>query len=155
MTDTIYSHRPSMYFKGITPQEIDGLQAVLRLVITVAKHDSFSRLALCEHPSWMPMNIFLGLVTCSVPITLKASLLQTLGALANSREMTIQMWEYIEAAQILVTVPSTSAYQSRGEWIYIILYTLIVQNFTFTTTKLWLHNFIYCYQDSLKKKFVL
>lgn len=110
--DTIY--RRSIFPKGITPQEIKGLHAVLRLIRTIAENDEFSRLALCEHPDWTPLTILLGLVGCSVPIKIKADLLTTLAGLCKSQETALQMWNNIESSQILVTVPTTSSYQPRG-----------------------------------------
>lgn len=112
-TDMIYRHR-SAFHKGITPHEIDGLQAVLLLIKTVAEQDEFSRVALCEHPGWVPLTILLGLVSCPIPIPLKADLLSTLAMLAKSPETAAQMWNNLESSQILVTIPSTSNYQPRG-----------------------------------------
>lgn len=106
--------RQNLFHKGITPQEIEGLQAVLYVIRKVADNDDFSRLALCEHPGWAPLNVLLGLVSCSVPVPLKADLLLTLASLAKLPQIAAQLWEMLEASQILVTIPSTSNYQPRG-----------------------------------------
>ncbi|VEN41265.1 unnamed protein product [Callosobruchus maculatus] len=111
--DTVYRNRPSFH-KGVSPQEIEGLHAVLLLIRTVAEHDEFSRLALCEHPGWLPLTVLLGLVSCSIPIPLKSDMLLTLAALSKSSENATQMWENLEASQILVTIPTTSSYAPRG-----------------------------------------
>lgn len=111
--DTVYRHRTT-FLKGITPQEIQGLHAVLLLIRTIANNDNFSRLALCEHPGWAPLSVLIGLVSCSITIPLKADLLLTLAALSKSTETASQMWNNLEASQILVTVPTTSSYQPRG-----------------------------------------
>ncbi|CAH1259504.1 unnamed protein product [Diabrotica balteata] len=111
--DTVYMSRATFH-KGVSPQELEGLHAVLELIRAVAEHDEFSRLALCEHPGWSPLTVLLGLVTCSVPIPLKADLLLTLAALAKSSENATQTWENLEASQILVTIPTTSSYVPRG-----------------------------------------
>lgn len=102
--------------QGVSPQELEGLHTVLLLIRTVAEHDEFSRLALCEHPGWSPLTNLLGLVSCSIPIPLKADLLLTLAALSKSSENAAQMWENLEASQILVTIPSTSSYAPRGKF---------------------------------------
>lgn len=112
-TDTMYRRR-NVFHKGITPQEIEGIHAVLGVIRTVAEYDDFSRLALCENPGWSPLNVSLGLVSCSVPIPLKADLLLTLAALSKSPEIAIETWELLESSQILITIPSTSSYQPRG-----------------------------------------
>ncbi|KAJ3662888.1 hypothetical protein Zmor_007206 [Zophobas morio] len=111
VTDTVYRNT---YLKGVSPQELEGLHAVLLLIRTIADHDEFSRLALCEHPGWAPLSILLGLVGCSVPIPLKSDLLLTLASLSKSAENAAQMWDNLETSQILVTVPTTSSYTPRG-----------------------------------------
>ncbi|GJQ87127.1 hypothetical protein Trydic_g23975 [Trypoxylus dichotomus] len=94
LTDTVYKQRTT-YHKGITTQEVQGLQAVLKLIRVIAVNDDFSRLALCEHPGWAPLSTLLA-------------------ALSKSYETANQMWNNLEASQILVTIPSTSSYQPRG-----------------------------------------
>ncbi|RZF40837.1 hypothetical protein LSTR_LSTR003347 [Laodelphax striatellus] len=111
-SDTIYRHRP--FTKGITPQEIQGLLVVLGVIRSVAENDEVSRLALCENPTWAPLSILLGLVSCCVQISLKAELLLTLAALAKSPDTAATLWHNLEASQIVVTVPTTSSYQPRG-----------------------------------------
>ncbi|XP_045464322.1 nuclear pore complex protein Nup205 [Harmonia axyridis] len=113
LTDTIYGQKGS-YHRAVSPLEIKGLQSVLVLIRTVAEHDEFSRLALCEHPGWAPLTVLLGLVGCSIPIPLKAELLLTLATLSKSPENASQMWENLEASQILITIPSISGYTPRG-----------------------------------------
>ncbi|KAI4469452.1 nuclear pore complex protein [Holotrichia oblita] len=113
INDTVYRQR-TIYHKGITPQEVQGLHAVLKLIRVIAVNDDFSRLALCEHPGWAPLTVLLGLVSCSVPIPLKSDILLTLAALSKSPETANQMWNNLETSQILVTIPSTSSYQPRG-----------------------------------------
>lgn len=112
VSDTIYKSR--VLNRSINPQEIAGLHAVLAVIRAVATHDEVARIALCEHPSWAPLHTLLGLLGCSVPITLKADLLLTLAALGKSKDTAIQLWNNIEASQIIMTVPTTSAYTVRG-----------------------------------------
>ncbi|EEB19194.1 conserved hypothetical protein [Pediculus humanus corporis] len=110
--DTVYRHRN--YPKGITPQEVQGLHSVLSVIRMVAEQDEFSRVALCENPNWSPLTVLLGLVSCSVPILLKADLLTTLAALAKTPSTAATLWHNLEASQILTTIPSTSSYTPRG-----------------------------------------
>uniref|UniRef100_A0AAG5DJ40 Nuclear pore complex protein Nup205 n=1 Tax=Anopheles atroparvus TaxID=41427 RepID=A0AAG5DJ40_ANOAO len=111
-SETVYRNR--MISKSISPQEILGLQAVLQVVQAVAKHDELSRMALCEHVSWLPLNVLVGLISCSVPIQLKAEIVHTLASLAGSHENAIQLWHNLEDSQIISTVPSTSNFLTRG-----------------------------------------
>ena len=83
-------------------------------IFLVTENDEMARVALCDNPSWAPLTVLLGLVSCSVPIPLKAELLLTLGALAKSPDTAATLWHNLEASQILTTVPSTSSYQPRG-----------------------------------------
>lgn len=105
-TDTVYR----VLNRSISPQEIAGLQAVLTVVRAVAKHDEVARIALCEHSSWQPLTIFLGLIGCSVVIPLKTELLLTLAALGKSKDTAMQLWINLEAKQIITTIPSTTEF---------------------------------------------
>ena len=80
----------------------------------VSENDEMARVALCDNPNWAPLSVLLGLVSCSVPIPLKAELLLTLAALAKTPSTAATLWHNLEASQILTTVPSTSSYQPRG-----------------------------------------
>lgn len=112
-TDTVYRNRALN--RNINPQEIEGLQAVLGVIRGVAIQDDVARIALCEHPSWNPLQILLGLVSCSIQLSLKTELLLTLAALGKSKETALQLWINLEASQIITTVPTTNAFSvSRG-----------------------------------------
>ncbi|XP_061514325.1 nuclear pore complex protein Nup205 [Anopheles gambiae] len=111
-SETVYRNR--MICKSISPQEILGLQAVLQVVQAVAKHDELSRIALCESDKWAPLNVLVGLISCSVPIQLKAEIVRTLASLAGSLENAIKLWHNLEDSQIVNTIPSTSNFKTRG-----------------------------------------
>jgi nuclear pore complex protein Nup205 len=53
-SETVYRNRA---LSRINPQEIAGLQAVLLVTRTVATYDEVARVALCEHPSWAPLQV--------------------------------------------------------------------------------------------------
>ncbi|XP_055523518.1 nuclear pore complex protein Nup205 [Wyeomyia smithii] len=111
-SETVYRNRALS--RNINPQEIAGLQAVLQVIRAVANHDEVARVALCEHPNWSPLHVLLGLISCSVPIALKAELVQTLAALGKSKETALQLWTNLEASQIITTIPTTSTFANRG-----------------------------------------
>lgn len=111
-TETVYGNRAVN--RNISPQEIEGLQAVLGVIRSVASEDEVARITLCGHPSWSPLNVLLGLVTCSCIIPLKADLLQTLAALSKSKETAIQLWNILEASQIITTIQTTNNMSTRG-----------------------------------------
>ncbi|XP_037928730.1 nuclear pore complex protein Nup205-like [Teleopsis dalmanni] len=108
VTDTIYKKR--FLNKSINPEEIEGLHAVLEVIRSVAIYDEIARIAICEHPNWAPLHILIGLMSCSVPLMLKADIINTLAALANCKETAATLWNNMEDAQIIPTIPTTSAY---------------------------------------------
>ncbi|XP_048265834.1 nuclear pore complex protein Nup205 isoform X3 [Bombus terrestris] len=110
--DTVYRQRS--HPKGITPEESKGLEAVLLVVQVIAKNDEISRIAICDHPGWKVLPSLIGLVSCGIPIPLKSVLIRTLAALARSPESSSTVWQSLEAAQILSTIPTISSYQPRG-----------------------------------------
>lgn len=86
-----------------------GLQAILAIVRTVAKHDDAARIALCEHAVWKPLDIIRGLFHCSIDLSLKIDLFSTLAALNKSQETVLQIWKTNEASQSNTIIPSTNA----------------------------------------------
>ncbi|XP_055844433.1 nuclear pore complex protein Nup205 [Episyrphus balteatus] len=111
-SETIYRNR--VLNRSINPQEIEGLNAVLCVIRSVATYDEMARVALCEHPNWAPLHVLLGLLSCSVPINLKADILLTLAALGKSKDTAIQLWNNLEASQIIATIPTTNTYVVCG-----------------------------------------
>ena len=55
---------------------------------------------MCENQQWLPLVLLLGLVSCSVPPHLKAELLLTLSALAQTPEVAASLWQSIEVSQV-------------------------------------------------------
>lgn len=106
--ETVYRNRA--HSKNINPLEVAGLQAVLGIIRIIATNDEVARIALCEHPSWAPLHVLMGLISCSIDVSLKADLLLTLAALAKSNEVAVQIWMNLEASQIITTIPSTSTF---------------------------------------------
>lgn len=49
-----------MMNRNISPQEIEGMRAVLEVLRTVACHDEVARIAICEHPNWNPLYTLIG-----------------------------------------------------------------------------------------------
>lgn len=97
----------------ISPLEMAGLHAVLGVIRAVAERDEVARIAICDQPTWAPMQVMLGLVSCSVPISFKSELFLTLAALAKSKRTANQLWNYLEASQVIGTVPSLSKFGAQ------------------------------------------
>ncbi|XP_026804036.1 nuclear pore complex protein Nup205 [Rhopalosiphum maidis] len=112
-TDTVYKRG---HQKGITALEIQGLQAVLKLIRNVADQSMKSKVTFVDRSEWETLPVLLGLVSCPVRISLKADLILTLSTLVKPPPsiIAINFWQTLEASQIIVTVPTISSYQSRG-----------------------------------------
>ncbi|KAF8773925.1 Nuclear pore complex protein Nup205 like protein [Argiope bruennichi] len=111
--DRQYTYPQRMHSKGITPQEVQGLIAVLQLISQVVRLDEIARITLAENPQ-LPTVVILGLVTCSIPATLKAALINCLAAFAESPEIALNIWQGLEMAQIIPTVKSLTVYHPSG-----------------------------------------
>ncbi|KAK4018432.1 hypothetical protein OUZ56_000486 [Daphnia magna] len=105
--DTIYRHKPLT--KGITPQEVQGLQVVLKLMRIILHHDPIARISLAENPTWIPLVVMIGLLGCAVPLSLKGEIMEVLAAFAQSHDIVYTLWSSIETAQILSTTSVVSA----------------------------------------------
>ncbi|XP_056015581.1 nuclear pore complex protein Nup205-like isoform X3 [Ostrea edulis] len=98
--------------RGITPQELDGLVTVLKLCRTVSEYNENCRVAFCENQQWQVAVVLFGLVTCSIPLNLKAEIFRVLAAFAKTPDVAASLWHTLEASQILTTVGSSTSAQS-------------------------------------------
>ena len=83
--------------RGISPTEVQGLEAVLKLITSVCTYSEAARITIAEHATWQPTFVFVGLLSCSVPTALKAELLHCLSALGKSSDIAFNIWQNIEA----------------------------------------------------------
>jgi nuclear pore complex protein Nup205 len=107
----IYRTKPLT--RGISPQEVEGLAAVLDLVTVLAQHSDLVRLSLAEHPNWALVPTILGLLGCAVPCTIKSRLMLLLAALARSPDLVHPLWLAVEQAQLL-SGPNGSSSNGRA-----------------------------------------
>ena len=75
----------------------------------------FFVLFLAEHSTWQPGLVMVGLLSCAVPTGLKAEILNAIAALAKTPEIAFSIWQNIEAAQLINTIPTTSQQRPLGE----------------------------------------
>jgi nuclear pore complex protein Nup205 len=94
-------YRTKPLTRGISPQEVDGLSAVLDLITVLAERSDLARLSLAEHPHWALVPTVLGLLSCPVPCAIKSRLVLLLGALARSPDLVHPLWQAVEQAQLL------------------------------------------------------
>jgi nuclear pore complex protein Nup205 len=100
--DTIYRVAARPMTRGISPAEVYGLVSVLRLITSVSSQSEMARIAIAENPSWQPILVLVGLLSCSVPAILKSEVLKTLAALAKTPEIGQVIWLSLESAQLIV-----------------------------------------------------
>ena len=55
-----------------------------------------------------------GLLSCAVPTGLKAEILNAISALSKTPEIAFSIWQNIEAAQLINTIPTTSQQRPLG-----------------------------------------
>ena len=96
---TIYRSQPLT--RGISPQEVAGLTAVLELSTVLADRCEAARVAMAEHPAWSVVPTILGLIQCSVPTAIKARLVGLLSALASSPDLVHPLWSAVEGAGLM------------------------------------------------------
>ncbi len=110
--DTIYHPHTRPMTRGISPAEIKGLASVLRLLQAVADNCEAARVALAENSAWQPLLVFSGLLGCPVPAELKSELLRSLASVSKSSDIAHIVWQNVESAQLITTVPSMGVVRS-------------------------------------------
>lgn len=106
--------QPAHTLRAMSPQELDGLCAFLRLTETIACNDDMSCHSLAENAEWTPLFTFVGLLTCCVPVVLKARLVLALAAFSKSTEASVMIWHALEAA-LLLPSSASSEFHIRTE----------------------------------------
>ncbi|TGZ75085.1 hypothetical protein CRM22_000586 [Opisthorchis felineus] len=87
--------------RAIKPEEQVALQTVLRLISRIARLDPVSRSLFAATPMWQVVPTCLGLLTCPVPLVLKADLIHLLTALSGNAPVATLIWRHVTAAEIL------------------------------------------------------
>jgi len=57
---------------------------------------------MCENQQWRPLVTLVGLLTCAVPVRLKAEILRVLAAFAKTTDIATAIWQSIESAQVSI-----------------------------------------------------
>lgn len=98
--------------KAVHPEEVARMRAALELLRAVASNDQAARHAICDNANWAAIQVIIGLIGCSIPIPLKADLILTLASLGMSPETAIYIWNSLESAQLIHTIPTTSNFHA-------------------------------------------
>ncbi|KAA0187581.1 hypothetical protein HAZT_HAZT007786 [Hyalella azteca] len=110
--DSIY--RSSRSARAITPQELEGLVVVMQLIGAVISLNEAARIDLSARVSFSPIEVCAGLLTCSVPLSLKTKLLNVLAAFSMSPSVAVTVWQCIEAAGLVPAMAGAPGYSNRG-----------------------------------------
>ncbi|KAF8568536.1 hypothetical protein P879_01301 [Paragonimus westermani] len=86
---------------AIQPEEQAGLQVVLRLVARIARMDPVARSLFASNTNWQTVPTCLGLLTCSIPLVLKADLIHVLTALSRSASIAASIWRHVVTSDLL------------------------------------------------------
>ncbi|MCL4131382.1 UNVERIFIED_CONTAM: hypothetical protein GTU68_029311, partial [Idotea baltica] len=114
MHETVYQSSGRSTLRCISPQELQGLLSVLQLLRVIALHDESARIALCNNTAWSPVYVFVGLLTCNVPLALKTWLLKALAAFSLSPSLGGRVWQAIEGAGLVPAHDGMPGYSNRG-----------------------------------------
>ncbi|KAF5403301.1 hypothetical protein PHET_03250 [Paragonimus heterotremus] len=87
--------------RAIQPEEQAGLQVVLRLVARIARMDPVARSLFASNTNWQTVPTCLGLLTCPIPLVLKADLIHVLTALARSASIATSIWRHVITSDLL------------------------------------------------------
>ncbi|XP_003741378.1 nuclear pore complex protein Nup205 [Galendromus occidentalis] len=89
----------------ISPMEVNGLIAAQELLAAMCRSSESARVTLAEHPVYNSIMLYVSLLGCSLPTSLKAACLDVLTAFTITPENALKVWQYIEAAKL---VPATA-----------------------------------------------
>ncbi|GFS19080.1 nuclear pore complex protein Nup205-like, partial [Elysia marginata] len=90
--------------RSMTPQELEAVCACLKLTRHIAEQSDTCRSAFCENQQWSVVMVLFGLLSCSVPFTMKGEILRTLASIAQTPVFAATIWQALESSQILPTI---------------------------------------------------
>ena len=111
-----YSGRvpPSRIIRQISPDEVENLEAILLVTQSVLKYSPEVRRDMLENTQWRVLDALFYLLTCPVPVTLKASLTNTINEFARDPAAHTMLWQYLEAIQLIASSPSLEGKSSSA-----------------------------------------
>ncbi|KAK3769775.1 hypothetical protein RRG08_046880 [Elysia crispata] len=93
--------------RSMTPQEFEAMCACLKLTRHIAEQSETCRSAFCENQQWSVVMVLFGLLSCTVPFTMKGEILRTLASIAQTPVFAATIWQTLESSQILPTIPAS------------------------------------------------
>ncbi|VDM15815.1 unnamed protein product [Hydatigera taeniaeformis] len=76
----------------IQPEELGALRIVVALITRVSVMDPIARSAFASNTKWCLIPTVIGLITCPLPVSMKADLLYLLSALSHTPAIAAEVW---------------------------------------------------------------
>ena len=105
---------PLSGWKEIHPDEVVLLQNFLDILCQILSYSESSRIMLFESVQWNALNRLFGLLSCNIPVSLKAYLFDCLAAFALSSDIAMYIWQLLEVAEVLGKVDPKTGKVSGG-----------------------------------------
>lgn len=105
-----YSGRlPTRMMRQISPDEVESLEAILQVTHSALKGNHLVRKEMLVHPTWRVLYALFHLLTCPVPVSLKASLTNTISQFARDSSAHFVIWQYLDAVQLIGSSGASSS----------------------------------------------
>ncbi|KAG7303821.1 hypothetical protein JYU34_010716 [Plutella xylostella] len=85
----------------VRQEEVEAMMAALKVIAAVAREDQAACIAICENLQWDAVNVMFGLISCHIPLQLKAELCLTLAALGGYAATAPRVAAALDAAQLV------------------------------------------------------
>uniref|UniRef100_A0A5K3FVW7 Mediator of RNA polymerase II transcription subunit 5 n=1 Tax=Mesocestoides corti TaxID=53468 RepID=A0A5K3FVW7_MESCO len=92
----------------IQPEELEALQIVAALITRVAALDPVARSAFATNTKWCLIPTAVGLITCPLPMSMKAELLHLLSALSRTPTIAAEVWRNLWESRLLSFIEPSS-----------------------------------------------
>ncbi|KAM3173234.1 hypothetical protein ACTXT7_012909 [Hymenolepis weldensis] len=92
----------------IQPEELDALRSVVGLITRVCFMDPVARSAFSSNTKWSLVSTAIGLITCPLPMSMKADLLHLLAALARTPSIASEIWCALVESRLLAFIDPQS-----------------------------------------------
>lgn len=83
--------------------DADNLASMLRLMRVVLHHSEVARAHVLGKATWRAPETLVALLTCAVPVRVKAALVGATAALVTTRDVAWRVWKLLDACQLLRT----------------------------------------------------
>lgn len=104
----------SRLIRQISPDEVENLEAILLVTQSVLKYSPEVRREMLENTQWRVLDALFHLLTCPIPVSLKASLTNTINEFARDPATHTLIWQYLDAVQLIASAPTVEGKSSSS-----------------------------------------